>query len=268
MMNDARSTICAAIITRNESANIRRCLESLRWVDEVVVVDSGSVDDTLRICEEYKCRIFEREWDGFGSQKNYAFSQSQSDWLLNIDADEAVTDALADEIRREISSDDQVDAYSIPWQSFFLGKPMRHGGWYPERHIRLVRKGAGEYVVKPLHEQIQLNQAHARVKKLTNPVLHYTYPTVKSFLRKADLYTDIEVKTAIKEGRVPKWLILSMVTAFGVKFGEVYIYKGGWKDGLHGFVAACLLSTRVFMRYVKMWEATREKTEDRQGVAE
>ncbi|HEY3297838.1 MAG TPA: glycosyltransferase family 2 protein [Armatimonadota bacterium] len=250
--------ISAAIITKNESANIRRCLESLCWVDDIVVVDCGSTDDTLEICREFNCRVFHREWDGFAAQKNFSLSMSDADWVLSIDADEAVTAELAEEIRGVMSRSDY-SAYEIPRQNFFLGKPMRHGGWYPDRQLRLLRKGIGEFANVPLHEHIRFSDDQVRVRRLKNPLLHHTYPSVNDFLAKADRYTDIEVDTAIKEGHAPKSLIFSMVTAFPSKFGEVYLYKGGWKDGLHGFIAAVLMSVRVFVRYAKMWQAFQQK---------
>lgn len=249
------STISVVIITKNESGNIRRCLESVKWVDDIVVVDSGSTDETLDICRDYPCRIFSRDWDGFAHQKNYALSQGNADWILSLDADEALTPELSSEIQRVLNGDSHADAYAIPRQNFFLGKAMRHGGWYPDRQLRLIRKGVGEFAVVPLHEHIHFFDDSTKVLSLTNPMLHYTYPTVKDFIAKADRYTDIEVNARIKEGRRPKSLIFPIVTAFPGKFIEVYVYKGGWKDGLHGFIGAVLMSGRVLVRHVKIWEA-------------
>jgi glycosyltransferase involved in cell wall biosynthesis len=248
-------SISAVIITKNESANIRRCLESVKWVDDIVIVDSGSSDDTLEICGEYPCRIFTRDWDGYASQKNYAISQASGDWILSLDADEQLSPELSEEIRSILEAGESADAFTIPRQNFFLGKRMRHGGWYPDHQLRLIRRGIGEFAVVPLHEHMRFFGENTRVSKLVNPMLHYTYPTVKDFLLKSDRYTDIEVRAFIKEGWRPKSLIFSMVTAFPTKFAEVYLYKGGWKDGVHGFVAAVLMSARVFTRYVKLWEA-------------
>lgn len=246
-------SISAVIITLNEEANIRRCLESVKWADEIIVVDSGSTDRTLEICKEFNCRVFSREWEGYAQQKNYAISQASCDWILSLDADEEVPSNLAAEIREAVISD-KADAYDMPRRNQFLGRWMKRGGWYPDRQLRLFKRGCGQFKEVPLHEYLELND-RAQVGKLVNPLLHYTYPTISEFIEKADRYTNIEAASVIKEGRQPKSLILSLILAAPVKFAEVYLYKGGWRDGLHGFIAASLMSLRVFLRYVKMWQA-------------
>ena len=250
-------SISAVIITFNETRNIRRCLESVKWADEIVVVDSGSTDDTLKTCEEYGCRVFNHEWEGYARQKNFAISRATCDWILSLDADEEVTPELADEIKAAVSSEKPTDAYSIPRSSLFLGRWMRHGGWYPDRQLRLFKRGSGAFKVVALHERVEMHDRSARIGSLGSPLLHYTYPTVRDFMRRADSYTDIEAAAAMNEGRAPKRPVLALVTAFPLKFAETYFYKGGWRDGLHGFIAAVLMAARVFIRHVKVWEASK-----------
>lgn len=250
-------SISVVTITFNEEANIRRCLEGVRWADEIIVVDCGSTDHTLEICSEYQCRVFHHEWEGYAKQKNYGIARASGDWILSLDADEEVTSALAGKIREAVKLGD-ADAYSMPRSNQFLGKWMRHGGWYPDHQVRLFRRGQGEFKVLPLHERVQFGR-DARIGMLANPLLHYTYPSVRDFIRKADLYTAIEVETIIAENRVPKRLLLSLLSAFPIKFAEVYFYKSGWRDGLHGFVAAMLMASRAFIRYAKVWEMVRSK---------
>ena len=247
-------SLSVTIITLNEEANIRSCLESVKWADEIVVADSGSTDRTCQICGEYGCRVFNHEWEGYAGQKNFALGQATGDWILSLDADEEVTPDLAAEIRTAVEPD--ADAYFMPRSNQFLGKWMRHGGWYPDQQLRLFRRGSGEFKAVPLHEHIVLSEG-ALTGRLVNPLLHYTYPTVSDFIEKADRYTTIEAAALIKEGRAPKSLIFSIVLAFPVKFAEVYFYKGGWLDGLHGFVAASLMSMRVLLRHLKIWRALR-----------
>ncbi|HUV03780.1 MAG TPA: glycosyltransferase family 2 protein [Armatimonadota bacterium] len=252
-----RTSISAVIITFNEEANIRRCLESVKWADEIVVVDSGSSDGTLKICKEYGCRVFNHEWEGYARQKNFAIGSAAADaWILSLDADEEVTPELADEIRAALNSNDAAHAYSMPRRNLFLGKWMRHGGWYPDRQVRLFKRGAGEFKDVPLHEHIVMHVGSGRTGSLASPILHYTYPTARDFIERMNLYTSIEVAAMAKEGRLPKHLLLSLAIAFPLKFAETYIYKGGWRDGLHGFIAAVLMATRVFLRQVKVWEAS------------
>ena len=249
-------SISVAIITKNEEANIRRCLESAKWADEIIVVDSGSTDDTLKICKEYHCRVFNHEWEGYAKQKNFAIGQAACDWVLALDADEEITPELAREIRAATGSDESAEVYAMPRRNLFLGKWMRHGGWYPDRQLRLFRRGSGTFKMVPLHEHIEMRDPSAQVGRLSNPIMHFTYPSVREFIARMDSYTTIEVAAMAKEGRLPKHRMPALLTAFPLKFAETYIYKGGWRDGLHGFIAAVLLAIRVFVRQVKVWEAS------------
>ena len=244
-------SVSVTIITLNEESNIRRCLESVRWADEIVVVDCGSSDRTLEICKEYGCRVFNHVWEGYARQKNYAIGQATGDWALSLDADEEVTPDLAKEIQSAVSGPS--DAYSMPRSNLFLGKWMRHGGWYPDRQLRLVRRGMGLFADVPLHERIVMQEG-ASVGLLRNPLRHYTYPTIRNYMAKADSYTTIEAQAG---NRKPS--AIGLLTAFPLKFLETYVYKSGWRDGVHGLAAALLASVRVLIRQVKLWEASVER---------
>ena len=244
--------VSVAIITLNEEANIRRCLESVRWADEIIVVDCGSTDDTVKICEEYGCRVFNHEWEGYARQKNFAIGKATGDWVLSLDADEEVTPDLAQEILSAASKGSS-DAYSMPRSNLFLGKWMRHGGWYPDRQLRLFKRGMGSFADVPLHEHIAMQEGSS-IGLLTNPLRHYTYPTVRDFLAKADSYTTIEVRAGNR-----KHSVIGLLTAFPIKFVETYMYKSGWRDGIHGLIAALLVSSRVLLRQVKLWESSVER---------
>ncbi|MCL6629581.1 MAG: glycosyltransferase family 2 protein, partial [Armatimonadetes bacterium] len=176
-----RPSVSVAIITFNEEANIRRCLESVKWADEIVVVDSGSTDSTLEICKEYDCRVFNHIWEGYAQQKNYAISQTNCEWILSLDADEEVTAELAQEIQAAVSSG-RADAYFMPRMNLFLGKWMRHGGWYPDEQLRLFKNGSAEFKLVPLHEHAVLRDQSARTSHLSNPLRHYTYPTIRDYI--------------------------------------------------------------------------------------
>lgn len=257
----ATPSISVVVITLDEEANIARCLESVRWADEIVVVDSGSTDRTVEICEAHNCRIIAQEWEGYPKQKNCGIRQASGDWILSLDADEEISGELGAEIREAVGSD-RADAYSMPRRNQFLGRWMRRGGWYPDRQLRLFRRGCAEFKMVPLHEYLELRDENVRVAELVNPLLHYTYPTVSDFIEKANRYTSIEAVAMVKEGRLPKSLMFSLVLAMPAKFLEVYLYKWGWRDGLHGFIAAILMSVRVFMRYLKVWQALRRETRE------
>jgi glycosyltransferase involved in cell wall biosynthesis len=247
--------ISTTIITFNEEKNIKRCLESVKWTDEIIVVDSGSTDSTVEICKEYGCRVFNRAWEGYASQKNFAIDQAKGDWILSLDADEEVTPELADEIKKAVCTGN-ADAYYMPRLNLFLGKWMRHGGWYPDRQLRLFKRGSGRFKIVPLHECVVIDNKEARVGHLSNPLRHYTYPTIRDYIERMDRYTSIEVASVIEQGQVTKNHLFSLLSAFPLKFVETYIYKGGWLDGIHGFIAAVMGAVRVFIRQVKLWEAS------------
>ncbi|MHB1001842.1 MAG: glycosyltransferase family 2 protein [Armatimonadota bacterium] len=249
----SRPSISVVIIACNEENNIRRCLQSAVWADEIIVVDNGSTDSTLSICAEFKCRVIHHQWEGYAQQKNFALSQASGDWILNLDADESVTDPGAEEIQWAVSSGDS-DVYALPRMNSFLGKWMRHGGWYPDYQVRLFRRGYGAFKVVPIHECFQAYEKNTRTIRLTVPLQHYTYPTVADFMNKADRYSTLDASRIIDEGKAPKSMTAALLFAIPLKFAEVYLYKGGWKDGLHGFISAVLLSTRVFLRSLKIWE--------------
>jgi glycosyltransferase involved in cell wall biosynthesis len=251
----SKHTISAVIVTLNEEANIRRCLDSVRWADEIIIVDSGSTDRTLDICKEYGCLVFNHEWEGYSRQKNFAIALAKSDWVLSLDADEEITPELAKEMISAVGSASPADGYVMPRSSLFLGRWMRHGGWYPDPQLRLFKRGTGTFKDVPLHEHIIMRDGSARIESLRNPILHYTYPTVADFVKRGDSYTTIEAEAILADGQAPRCLALRLMMIFPLKFLETYVYKVGWRDGIHGLIAATLVSARVFMRYAKVWQS-------------
>ncbi len=146
--------ISVAIITKDEEHNIRDCLESVRWADEVVVVDNGSTDDTLKICREYRAQVYEEEWKGYSGQKNSAIGKARNEWVLSLDADERVTPDLCEEIAGALDGNPSVDGYFIARKNFFLGRWIKHCGWYPDFNLRLFRKGRGRFAERIVHEKV------------------------------------------------------------------------------------------------------------------
>ena len=166
-------TLSAAIITLNEEDRIREALDSVRFADEIVVVDSGSADRTVEICREFTDKVFVETWRGFAGQKNAAVERTTGDWVLSIDADEQVTAELAGEIRGVVSSGGPRDGYLVPRRNFFGGTWVRHGGWYPDYTLRLFRRGKGQFAERRVHEAVTLNGG--RVGRLRSPLIHRTY---------------------------------------------------------------------------------------------
>jgi glycosyltransferase involved in cell wall biosynthesis len=242
--------ISASIITLNEESAIRECLESVKWVDEIVVVDAHSSDQTRSICREYTDKVVERPWPGHVAQKNYALSLATHDWVLCIDADERVSPEMRDEIYRELEhTSSDFDGYYFPRQTFYLGRWIRHGGWSPDYKLRLFRKSKGRWAGVDPHDVVQLD---GRAKHLKSPLYHYTYRDLAHHLRAMNLYTDIAA--AGKEQAHVRFPLMHMVLNPMVKFLRMYFLKRGFLDGIPGFIIAVCGSFYVFLKYAKLWE--------------
>lgn len=237
------------IITYNEENNIRDCLESVKWADEIVVVDAMSTDRTVEICREYTDKIFLEPWQGFGRQKALAFEKTSYPWVLNLDADERVTPELKLEIQKLLSQNDTYEGYFIPMQNYFLGKPMKHSGWYPAYHLRLFHKKDDTIRFNPGHGGVSLN---GNVGYLKGMLLHYTHPTVKESLVRMNLNSSIEAAARINRKRV-RWyhFFVHPVSTF---LGR-YFFKKGFLDGIHGLMLALMTSMTKLALYLKVWEA-------------
>lgn len=241
--------LSVAIITKNEEKHLARALESVRFADEIVVVDSGSTDATLAIARDNGCRIFERDWPGYGAQKNFALEQASHDWVLSLDADEALSRELSGEVHEVVSGEKSgYQIYSFPRLTHFVDRWMRHGGWYPDWQIRLLRRGAGRYNDRPVHEAIV---PQGPVGRLSGDLLHYSYESVEDYVGRMNTYSRLAAEIQIKHGR-RRVGASSLAGAVARKFLEVYVYKRGFLDGRHGFVAAGLAACGVFLRQAKI----------------
>jgi glycosyltransferase involved in cell wall biosynthesis len=241
-----------AIITLNEEKNIRRTLESVKWADEIVVFDSGSIDKTVAICREFTDTVVHRDWDGFARQKNAAIDKTTGDWVLSLDADEPIEPALAKEIREIISRQDSCDGYRIPRKTFFLGKQVRFGGWYPDYNLRLFRKGKGRFEERVVHEAIKVRGS---VGTTRYALLHYAYPDLSSYMSSINKYSSLAV-SVMKEQGIGRFqsgwvnILFRPVFTFLLK----YIFRLGFLDGKRGLVLNLFHSYYVFAKYAKAWE--------------
>ena len=225
--------LSVCLITKNEEANIRECLESVRFADEIVIVDSGSSDRTLEIAKEFTSKISFHPFKHFAEQKNKALSLAQGDWIFLIDADERISAELAGEIHKMTEGlPDSV--YRVRRGTYFLEKPLRFSGTQKDAPIRLFPKGSAFYD-QPVHEQIVTSLP---VRTLKNKLLHMTTRTFAQYAEKLDLYTTLEVKTMKENRRSVTWV--SQWLAPCVKFFYLYLLKGGILDGLTGFRFAYL----------------------------
>ncbi len=253
--------LSVAIITYNEEKNIRRTLESVKWADEIVVVDSGSTDGTVDICRKYTNKVFHQNWLGFARQKNLALEKTTGDWILSLDADEPIEEALSKEIRKIIASSSSLDGYRIPRKTFFLGKWVRHGGWYPDYNLRLFRKEKGRFQERAVHEAVRVK---GTVGNTHHAIEHYAYPDLVSYLSAINKYSSLAVEVMAEKGisRVrTSWLNIFFRPVF--TFVLKYFLRLGFLDGKHGLVLNLFHSCYVFVKYAKAWECTQMRRGNR-----
>lgn len=241
--------LSVAIITHNEEEEIRDCLESVKWADEIVIVDSFSSDKTLEICRGYTDKIFQKEWAGFSDQKNYAIEMATNSWVLVIDADERVSELLMEEIKDIFENGPTCDGYFIPRKSYFLGRWIRYGGWYPDYSVRLFRKDKGKFKLREVHESVNIN---GRIGKLKNPLEHYTYRSLEEYIERMDRYSTLAAREMVKEGR--RATLGSIIFRPLFTFFRMYILQQGFRDGIYGFLLSTLYSYYTFIKYAKLWE--------------
>lgn len=192
-------SISACIITLNEEDKIEACLKSLSFTDEIIIVDSGSTDKTLEIAEKYRARVYIREFDNYVNQKNYCLSLAKNDWILSLDADEVVPIALKKEILSMSSAFlEEYDGFSVPRLTYYLGKWIYHGGWYPNRQVRLFRKTRGKFSGLLVHEKVLLD---GKTGSLQRPLHHYSYKNISDHLKYIDRYSSLAAKEKFESGK-------------------------------------------------------------------
>lgn len=249
-MNDPLLSI--AVVTFNEEHNIRACLESVSWADEIVVVDSCSSDATVDICRKFTDRIIQRPWPGHVAQKQYALEQTRGRWILSLDADERLSPEAAHEIRTIIRDKNAADGYTFPRLSYYLGRWIRHGGWYPDRKLRLVRRGRGRWTGQDPHDKLVVEGATGRC---AGHIYHYVYRDIAQQLKTVDSFSRITALQWHEQGKRPR--LLEMLVRPPLKFIETYLWKLGFLDGMPGLVISVISSYYVFLKYAKLWELSR-----------
>lgn len=244
--------LSATIICRDEVEKIRGALESVRFCDEVVVVDSGSTDGTLAVCRELADVVVERDWPGYVAQQNFALAQARGEWVLSIDADERVTPELAREIRSTLDGNPAVDGYRISRHVHYLGRWIDHGGWYPERRLRLLRRLKGRWAgVDPHYDAV----VEGTVGELRGDIVHYTYDDLEDHVRTLNRFSSILAREHEAAGRRFSWLALLLRPP--LEFLKKYVLKRGFLDGPQGFLVASLSAVYVFLKLAKLWERQR-----------
>lgn len=253
--------VSAAIITRNEERHIARCLASLAWADEIVVVDAESTDRTPEICADPsapwsgRVKLLRRAWTGFKDQRNFAMREAKNDWLLVVDADEECTPELAARVQglMALPSGPPHRAYKVRRVEYFLGKPIHYGIWNPSYQDRFFHRAGVEYV-NDIHEYPRFK---APPQELHEPLLHSPEFSPEKFLDKMNKYTSIEARDRVTQGQTTSWF--KLLFAFPAMFYKNYVYYGAYKDGMHGFVISLLEGVSRVVRHIKMWQILKEK---------
>ena len=241
--------ITALVPAFNEEESLRDCLASVRWADEIFVVDSHSRDRTLEIAREFSARVVQHEYVNSAAQKNWAIPQASHPWVLLVDADERVTPELREEIRRILEEGPRFDGYRIRRANHFLGRRMKHCGWETDQVIRLFRRDLGRYQEREVHAEIQLP---GPLPVLRNPLLHYSFRSFRQYWRKMQLYSDWGASQLHKEGRRAGWISIGLRPP--LRFFKMYFLRLGFLDGVHGLVLCMLAAFSVFLKYAKLWE--------------
>ena len=239
--------LSVVIIAKNEQASIRRCLESVKWADEIIVLDSGSTDDTVGICREYTLHVHQTDWPGFGPQKNRALERASGDWVLSLDADEWVTPALRDEFERAMAQPQEASAFRLPRLSSFCGRFMRHSGWWPDHVVRLFRRGAARFSDDAVHERVIVD---GKIGSLQEPLMHETFVDLDELLAKMNNYSTLSAQDMRRDGK-RSGLPMAVARAAWA-FVRSYFLRGGFLDGREGFMLAVATAEGTYYRYVKL----------------
>ncbi len=238
--------ISVTIITRNEEENIERCLESLRWADEIVVLDSFSDDKTAELCRRYTDRVYQESWNGYGRQKNLCAERASHRWVLNVDADEAVSPACAEEIRNELNKGPSRPVYAIPRKNFFGGRWVRHAGWYPDRIARFYDKTRVSFTEPLVHEKLFPDGG---MGFLQHPLLHYSYQGMDDYIARQNRYSTLYAQERLKKGRVANWADLCFRPPLA--FLKSYVLQQGFREGHLGLYDAASTAFYTYLKYAK-----------------
>jgi len=241
------------VVTLNEEANIERCLKSVPFATEIVVVDSFSTDRTVEIAQKMGARVIQEQWRGYGPQKAFAVSQATNEWILSLDADEALSPESQNEIQTKFATLNPEAGYELPRKSFHLGRWILHGGWYPDRQLRLFNCRHSQWSDNSLHEKVQVKHK----ERLEQPILHWVFDDLSDQVITNDKYSTLGAKSLAESGQ--SFSLLKLIFKPWGKFIECYFIKLGFLDGLPGFVIAVGAGYSMFLRHAKLWEMQMKK---------
>ncbi len=248
-------SLSVIIIAKDAEATVRRCLESVAWADEVVVVENGSVDRTADIASELGAKVHQTaDWPGFGQQKNRALDLATGDWLFSLDADEWVTPGLRDEIRSAIAAGGETVAFRIPRRSSFCGRFMRHSGWWPDYVVRVFKRGNGKFSPDAVHERVIVQ---GRIGSLRECIMHEAITDLDQMLSKMNRYSSTSAAELHKQGRSSSFI--SALVHGGWAFVRTYVLRLGFLDGREGFMLAVANAEGAYYRHLKLMLLDKNK---------
>ena len=248
--------LSVTVITRNEAANIDACLASVAWADERVVVDCGSTDDTVERARRAGARVIVRDWPGYAAQKNFAAGEAVHDWILSLDADERVTEALAGEIRAVLTSEPDAAGFRVPRVTFHLGRWIRTTDWYPDPQLRLYDRRRARWQPRRVHESVA---ADGLVGRLSHDLEHYAYRDIAHHHATMDRYTTLAADEMFEAGR--RAGLTDLVVHPPAAFLRNYILRRGIADGTPGLIISAMNAHYVFLKFAKLWARARATTD-------
>lgn len=258
--------LSVAIITKNEEENLSRTLASVRFADEIIIVDSASTDRTVEIALSFNAKVYDEPWQGFAAQKNSAISKCTGTWILSLDADEELTPELQQQIRTLLPSNPPIDAYFIRRRNLFLGRWMKRGGYYPDPKLRLFRRDAANFsqpprfTERPVHETISFD---GESDTLDYDLIHHAYPTLESYLEHMDRYSTLGALLLVANGRTSRtWLgfHFNILIVPQLTFLWNYFFRLGFLDGREGLLLHLYHAAYTSWKYAKAWQTTRNSS--------
>ena len=255
MSDSDKLPISITIIACNEEKRIGECLNSVQWADDILVIDSGSTDKTVKVAEAHGARVIHNTWPGYGAQKQFATSQAKYDWILNLDADEYVTDDLAASIRSTFQNlPESIVAFECNFEHFLMGRWLKHGEAYPDPHIRLFNRKAGDWNTRPIHEHIEFSGPAA---KLEGNIRHRTVESLAEYIEKINRYTDLQAEIIVESGKQVTFGQLFSRSLW--RFLRGYILMLGFLDGIAGLTHSMTSTLTTFLKFAKAYERQNRK---------
>jgi (heptosyl)LPS beta-1,4-glucosyltransferase len=249
--------LSVTVIALNQEANIGECRASVSFADDIVVVDTGSIDGTLEVARAYTDRVLSAPWQGFGRTKNYALDQARGDWVFSLDTDERVPPTLGEEIRAVVQADGPLAGYRVARKNYFGDRWIRHLGWYPDYTLRLFRREQGRFRDREVHEEVLVN---GPVGNLATPLTHYSYRSASEYISRNDRYARLAAVELAKRGRRPHPGELLYRPLFS--FLHLYFLKRGFLEGATGYTLAVLMSLYKFLKYYYLRELSQGRDLD------